>query len=87
MKLKPDLTHMILEGNEFGDECCKVVCDMLIKLGTVVVLNLSKCSITDIGAESISKLVRSRMTRIKVLLLHWNKIMGRGSVHLARCIE
>jgi hypothetical protein len=27
--LKVELSYIIMEGNEFGDECCRVVCEMV----------------------------------------------------------
>ena len=76
-----------MEGNEFGDECCRVICEMLRHMNSVLVVNLSKCAITDVGAEYLGILLRSHHSKLKALLIHWNKIMGRGAVHLAKAIE
>lgn len=51
------------------------------------VLNLSKCSITDIGASQIAQVVASPSLIIKSLLLHWNRIRGRGSCMLAKALR
>lgn len=83
-----ELSHLILEGNEMGDEACRHMCDMVSKLLLpMTVLNMSKCNITCVGAEVIAKLLLLKTCRIKCILLHWNKIMGRGSSALARAIE
>jgi Leucine-rich repeat (LRR) protein len=84
----PELTHLILEGNEIGDESCRIICQLCTKLHYhLAVLNLSKCSITDVGAEYVANLLKLEGSKIKALLLHWNKIMGRGAGLIARAIE
>lgn len=83
-----ELSHLILEGNEMGDESCRLMCEMVSKLLLpMTVLNLSKCNITCLGADAIAKLLMLKTCRIKSILLHWNKIMGRGSTLLARALE
>ena len=84
----PELSHLILEGNEIGDESCRIICQLCTKLyHHLAVLNLSKCSITDVGAEYVANLLKLQGSKIKALLLHWNKIMGRGAGLIARALE
>lgn len=54
------LTHMSFDGNEIGDEVCKELCTFVTKMGTLAVLNVSKCSISDVGAGYIAKLLESK---------------------------
>lgn len=56
-------------------------------LKTLQVLNFSKCGITDIGAFYISKLLTNGYLKIRALILHWNKIRGRGSEVLANALR
>ncbi len=70
-----------------GDESCRIVCDMVARIGSVVILNLSKCNITCAGAEFIAILMRRRDLKLHAILLNWNKIMGKGSVFLATALE
>ena len=87
VKKKFPVTQLILEGNEFGDEGCRVVCNLVLKLKTITILNLSKNSITCAGAEHLALLLRRKDIGLKALIIHWNKILGRGSVMLAKAIE
>ena len=87
VKKKFSLSHLILEGNECGDECCRVICDIVLKTKSIVILNLSKNSITCQGAEYLAVLLRRKDIRVQALLIHWNKILGRGSGILAKAIE
>ena len=88
LNVKPSgITHLMFEGNLFGDETCKLMCDMIPQLGYVLVLNISKCSITDVGAEYIAELLKVKDLQLKALIMHWNKITGRGSIHLAGAID
>lgn len=57
MKVKSKISHLNFEGNEFGDEICSEICKCIIELKTVHVLNMSKCGITDYGANHISELL------------------------------
>lgn len=77
----------MFEGNLFGDETLKLICKMIPQLGYVLVLNISKCNITDIGAEFIAELLKAKNLQLKALLMHWNKITGRGSAHLAAAMD
>jgi len=70
-----------------GDESCRIICDLLHKVGSVVIVNLCKNNITCLGAEYISGVIRRRDLKVRAILLNWNKIMGKGSIQLAMAIE
>jgi hypothetical protein len=74
------ISHLNFEGQEIGDESCRIICDLVSKIGSVVIINLCKNNITCIGAEYISSLVRRRDLKVRAILLNWNKIMGKGSI-------
>lgn len=78
---------MSLDGNEVGDEVIKELCQLVTKLGSIEVLNLSKCAITCEGACQIANILENRQLKIKALVLHWNKIRGRGSCQLAKAVK
>lgn len=40
-----------------GDENCKELCSMVAELNTPLVLNLSKCAITDIGGAYLAEMI------------------------------
>ena len=47
---------------------------------------MSKNNITDIGAKSVAKLI-SNCPKLRLLFLHYNKIMGIGGVEIAKAVE
>ena len=57
IKVKSKISHLNFEGNEFGDDVTTDICKCLIDIKNVQVLNLSKCGITDYGAQAISDLL------------------------------
>ena len=87
VKRKFPVNQLIMEGNEFGDEGCRVICNIVLKMKTITILNLSKNSITCAGADYLAVLLRRKDIHLKALLIHWNKILGRGSGVLAKAIE
>lgn len=80
------LTHINLDGNLVGDTVCMELCETIKCLKALEVLNLSKCNITDISTEQIASLLTDSYLKIKVLVLHWNKIKGKGSENLAKAV-
>jgi hypothetical protein len=46
VKKKFPLTHLIMEGNKCGDEGCRIICELVLNMKSIVILNLSKNSIT-----------------------------------------
>jgi Leucine Rich repeat len=54
------LTHLSLDGNEIGDEICKELCIFITKMGSLSVLNISKCAITCLGAKEIAKVLDNK---------------------------
>lgn len=83
------MTHLNLEGNELGDEICiKEICQGIVHtLGSIVFLNLSKCQITDVGAQGLAEVIANSSLNLKTLIVHWNQIRGRGSAALAKAIK
>ena len=70
-----------------GDESCRIICDLVSKIGSLLIINLCKNNITCQGAEYISQIIRRRDLKVRAILLNWNKIMGKGSIQLAMAIE
>lgn len=87
LRCKSKITHLSFEGNEIGDEITSDICKCLIELKNVHVLNLSKCGITDYGAQVISEMLSESGMVIRTLLLHWNRIRGKGAVALAKGVK
>jgi Ran GTPase-activating protein (RanGAP) involved in mRNA processing and transport len=54
---KSKISHLNFEGNEFGDEICVELCKCISEIRGVQVLNMSKCGITDHGAQALSELL------------------------------
>ena len=81
------ISHLNFEGQDMGDESCRIICDLLGKVGSVLILNLCKNNITCLGAEYLSTVLRRRDLKVKAILLNWNKIMGKGSIQLAMAME
>ncbi len=71
-QIRSKLTHLNLENNEIGDEVCKELCDLILEVGAIQVLNLSKCNITDVGAYHIAEILDTPGVNLRTLLLHWN---------------
>ena len=57
LRVKSKITHLNFEGNEFGDDITSEICKCIMEIKNVQVLNLSKCGITDYGAQAISELL------------------------------
>ena len=57
ISIKSEITHLNFEGNEMGDENCKELCLMVAELNTPLVLNRSKCAITDIGGAYLAEMI------------------------------
>jgi Ran GTPase-activating protein (RanGAP) involved in mRNA processing and transport len=87
IKVKSKISHLNFEGNEFGDEVCAELCRCFEEIRSVNVLNMSKCNITDYGAQYISELLSEPGIQIRVLLLHWNRIRGKGATQLAKAVK
>lgn len=81
------VSHLSFDGNDMGDESCRIICELVARIGSVVILNLSKNCITCAGAEHVATLMRRRDLKLHAILLNWNKIMGKGSVYLATALE
>ena len=60
--------------------------DQLIDGGKISYLNVSKNNITDTGAKSIANLIKYS-SKLRLLFLHYNKIMGIGGLEIAKAIE
>jgi Ran GTPase-activating protein (RanGAP) involved in mRNA processing and transport len=50
-------------------------------------ISLAGNFITDIGAESIADFLDFASQRLKVLILHWNKISYKGGLKIARSLK
>jgi Leucine Rich repeat len=85
--VKANLTHLNFEGNEIGDETCRVLCEMIMDMRTIQALNLSKCEITDLGATFLAEIIDTPGLQLRSLLLHWNKIRVKGSLALAKSVK
>ena len=70
-QIRSRLTHLNFENNKIGDEVCKELCDMIIEVGAIQVLNLSKCNITDVGAFHLAEILDTPGLNLRTLLLHW----------------
>lgn len=81
------LTHLCLEGNNMGDASIAEICYMVERTFTMLVVNLSKCNISDLGAEYLGHMLESDDLKLRALILHWNNIKGRGSAALAKAIK
>ena len=87
LKKRMTLSHLNFEGQDMGDDSCHIICELLQKIVSVIIINLSKNNISCIGAEYISQVIRRRDMKLRAILLNWNKIMGKGSIQLAMAIE
>jgi len=87
LMFKSKITHLSFEGNEIGDEITSDICKCLTELKNVHVLNLSKCGVTDYGAQAISEMLQESGMSLRTLLLHWNRIRGKGAVSLAKGVK
>ena len=87
VKNRMTLSHLNFEGQDMGDDSCHIICELIQKIGSVIIINLSKNNISCIGAEYISQMIRRRDLKLRAILLNWNKIMGKGSIQLASAIE
>ena len=70
-----------------GDFIVQQIIDALLETGRIVYLNLSKNKITDIGAKHIARLIQEPESRLRLLFLHDNRIMGFGGVEIANSIS
>jgi Ran GTPase-activating protein (RanGAP) involved in mRNA processing and transport len=87
LERKIKLTHLSLDGNEIGDQVCQELCGFLSKMGAIQMLNLSKCAITDYGAQYLANLLENRSLRLRGMALHWNQIRGKGACLLANALK
>lgn len=86
-QIRTRLTHLNLENNKIGDEICKELCEMVLEVLWIQVLNLSKCNITDVGALHIAEILDTPGLNLRTLLLHWNLIKGKGSIAIAKVMK
>ena len=75
-----------IEDNRVGDSIIIDFVDQLIDGGKIVYFNASKNNITDTGAKSIANLIKY-CSKLRLLFLHYNKIMGIGGLEIAKAIE
>ena len=50
-------------------------------------ISLAGNFITDLGAESIAEFLEYASQRLKVLILHWNKITYKGGLKIANSMK
>jgi hypothetical protein len=50
-------------------------------------ISLAGNFITDLGAESIAEFLDYASQRLKVLILHWNKITFKGGLKIANSLK
>ena len=79
------LERIELEDNRMSDQTLEMFINHLIEGGTISYLNISKNGITDEGAKSISRLIKF-CPKLRLLFLHYNKIMGIGGLDIAEAI-
>lgn len=60
---------------------------MILEVGAIQVLNLSKCNITDVGALQLAEILDTPGLNLRTLLLHWNLIKGKGSIAMAKAMK
>ena len=80
------LERLECEDNGMGDKIVGQLIDALLLNGKMVYLNLSKNNITDVGARSVARLIQDA-EKLRLLLLHYNKIMGFGGIEIADAIS
>jgi hypothetical protein len=76
-----------MEGNEMGDLCFAEMCRMIYEVWSLLVINFSKCALTDQGACYLSEVLESDDCKIRSVIIHWNQIKGKGSQALAKAIK
>ena len=80
------LSRLILEGNKLGDSVTQLVCKGLMAIKpSLIVLNLSKNEITDLGLSYICEFLTDNDT-ISCLLLHWNRLTHIGGDRLSKVL-
>ena len=79
------LERLECEANGMGDRIVGRLIDALLATGKIVYLNLCKNNITDVGARSVARLIQEG-ENLRLLLLHYNKIMGFGGIEIAEAI-
>ena len=57
----------------------------MIEGGNISYFNVSKNGITDVGAKALARLIRY-CPKLRLLFLHYNKIMGLGGIEIADSI-
>lgn len=62
-----------------GDMNLDIICKVLQDNNKLLVLNVSKNEITNIGADSVCKMLYYNTT-ITALFLHWNRILPKGGI-------
>ena len=75
-----------LENTLCGDKGCRLLSEALLYNNSLIMLNLSKCNLSDILASSIADFIESNFS-ISILILHWNQITGDGCSLIASKLE
>jgi hypothetical protein len=76
-----------MEGNEMGDASFAECCRMLYEIWSILVINFSKCRLTDQGASYLAEVLESDDCKIRSVIIHWNQIKGKGSQAMAKAIK
>ena len=79
------LERIEIEGNNVGDKVIAEMCKAMMIGKKIVYLNVSKNNITDAGARDIALLIQQCPT-LRLLFLHYNRIMGFGGVEIADAV-
>ena len=87
MNANPDavLRKLNIEGNKVGDDNIAKLVKSLVFGNRIYYLNVSDNEISDFGARNLAILLCECDT-LRVLFLHYNRVMGRGGGEIARAI-
>ncbi len=70
-----------------GNRNVIIVLTALQEAKCIQVLNLSKNKLTCIAAKTIGSLITACSNKLRVLLIHYNRIMGKGGQEIAAGIK
>eukprot|EP01059_Diplonema_ambulator_P004112 TRINITY_DN13812_c0_g1_i1.p1 TRINITY_DN13812_c0_g1~~TRINITY_DN13812_c0_g1_i1.p1 ORF type:complete len:1002 (+),score=113.36 TRINITY_DN13812_c0_g1_i1:286-3006(+) len=83
----PTVTSLRLSNNQIGDQGVKHIATALLYNTTLTKLHLSRCSVTDVGVESLSSCLLTSNTTLTSLDLSHNAITDSGGVALVEIFE
>ena len=79
------IERLEIEGNKIGDRLLHELVEAMIQSKSIVYLNVNNNNISDAGARDLAMLIQE-CPKLRLLFMHYNRILGFGGTNIAEAI-